>query len=277
MFCCSSGDLREWPYVELDGVVTVEIEDVNQCHFGAEYNPRSLHVGGHSNAGWREVYREQNVLYRRHEFGSHSGLTNMIGPLKSEWAKAQSEEYESSDTYGGNAELTPDNWRNLGAKELYGVQHFFVWKRRDTHLECDAGDAAKNFIHVKDLLRDRFRVADEQRAGRSAQSVELSACGGWPAAFLADFGKRVRIAWKKYVRGFVRGIREKANRMKTYCKSLGRMTGAAPSFAVKVYERAEASGFTADNGHHERKSEHSCANERFGRTTYTDPYRQRIL
>jgi hypothetical protein len=150
-------------------------------------------------------------------------------------------------------------------------------KRRDTHLECDAGDAAENLIHIKDLFRDRFSVADQQRAGRSAQGVELSACGGWPASFLADFGKGVRIAWKEYFRGFFRGVREKANRMKTYSKSLGGMTGAASSLAVNVYKRAEASGLTADDSHHKRKSEHSCANEGLWRAADTDPYRQGIL
>jgi len=107
----------------------------------------------------------------------------------------QREEYESSGAYSGNAELVPDDRCHGGAEDFYGVQHFWVRKRRDTHLECDAGDAAENFIHVKDLFRDRFSVADQQRAGRSAQGIELSACSGWPAAFLADFGKRVRIAW----------------------------------------------------------------------------------
>ena len=56
-------------------------------------------------------------------------------------------------------------------------------------MECDAGDAAENFVHVKDLFCDRFSIADQQCTGRSAQGVKLSACGGWPAAFLADFGK----------------------------------------------------------------------------------------
>jgi hypothetical protein len=88
-------------------------------------------------------------------------------------------------------------------------------------LECDAGAAAENFIRVKDLFRNRVSVADQQRAGRSALGVELSACGGWPAAFLADFGKCVRIAWIEYFRGFVSGVCKKANRMKTYGKSLG--------------------------------------------------------
>jgi hypothetical protein len=157
------------------------------------------------------------------------------------------------------------------------VQHFVVWQRRDPHLECDARNAAKNFVHVKDLLRDRFSVADQQRAGRSALGVKLSACGAWPAAFLADFGKRVRITWKEYVRGFFRSVREEADGMKTYSKSLGGMTSATPSLAIQVYERPEASGLTADDGNHERKSEHSCANERFGGAADTDPYGKRIL
>jgi len=101
----------------------------------------------------------------------------------------------------------------LGTEDFYGVQHFLMREGRDTHLEGHAGDAAKNCVHVRDLFRDGFSVADQQRAGRSAQGVELSACGGWLSTFLADFGKCVRIAWKEYVRGFFRSVREKANGM----------------------------------------------------------------
>src|SRR5467141_1330551 len=192
-------------------------------------------------------------------------------------ARTQSEEPESSGAHSCDAELVPDNGRHDGAEDLYGVQHFLVRKRRDTHLECDAGDAAENFIHIKDLFRDLFSVVDQQRAGRSAQGVELSACGSGPAAFLADFGKSVRIAWKEYFRGLVSGVCEKANRMKTYGKSLGGMAGAAPSLAVEVYERTEAFRLTADYRHHKRKSEHAGANEGFGGAADTDPYRERIL
>src|SRR5256885_16087165 len=135
--------------------------------------------------------------------------------------RTPSEEFESSGACRGDAELVPDNRCHDGAEDLYGVQHFLVGKRRDTHLECDAGDAAENFVHIKDLFRDRFSVADQQRAGRSTQGVELSARGGWPAAFLADFGTGVRIAWIEYFRGFVCASGEKANGMQTYRKSLG--------------------------------------------------------
>src|SRR5579862_4053840 len=55
------------------------------------------------------------------------------------------------------------------------------------------------------------------------------------------------------------------------------MKGATPGLAIELYKRPEASGLTADDGNHERKSEHSCANKRFGRAADTDPYGERIL
>ena len=81
----------------------------------------------------------------------------------------------------------------------------------------------------------------------------------------------------EYFCGFVRGVRKKTDGMKTYGELVGRMTGATPGLAIEVYKRPEASGLTADDGNHERKSEHSCANERFGRAADTDPYGERIL
>jgi len=80
----------------------------------------------------------------------------------------------------------------------------------------------------KDLLRDRFSITDQQCASGSALGVELSARGGWPATFLSNFGKGVRIARIEYFRGFFRGVREKANGVKTYSKLLGGMTSPAP-------------------------------------------------
>ena len=93
---------------------------------------------------------------------------------------------------------------DLSAQDFYGMQHFLVRKRGDTHLESDAEDATESFVYIKDFFRDRLGVTDQQRAGGSALRVELRACGGGPAAFLADFGKSVRIAWKENLRGFVR-------------------------------------------------------------------------
>ena len=67
---------------------------------------------------------------------------------------------DSSRAYRGGAELVPNDLRHGGAEDFDGVQHFFVWQRRDTHLECDARNATENFINVEDLFRDRFSVAD---------------------------------------------------------------------------------------------------------------------
>src|SRR5712664_2187852 len=93
--------------------MAVKIEDVNQCHFGAERGRRPLHVGGHSNAGRREVYREQNVLDRRHGFGSRSGFNNMIGPvLKTEWLL---ELTLKSSNHQARRGVTPSSCRTIGA------------------------------------------------------------------------------------------------------------------------------------------------------------------
>jgi len=66
----------------------------------------------------------------------------------------------ASRAYGSDTQLAPDNRRHLGTEDFYGVQHFLVRKGRDTHLECDAGNATENFIHVKHLFHYRFRVGD---------------------------------------------------------------------------------------------------------------------
>src|SRR5882762_10951133 len=113
------------------------------------------------------------------------------------------------------AKLSAHHRRHGPAKDLYRIQHFLVRQSRDTHLERDARYAAENVVHIKDLFRDRLGIADQQCASGSALPVELSPCCRWPAAFLADFGKRVRIPRKKYFRGFLRALRQKANRMKT--------------------------------------------------------------
>src|SRR5882762_10255728 len=55
------------------------------------------------------------------------------------------------------------------------------------------------------------------------------------------------------------------------------MTGAPPSLAVEVYQRAEASRLTSNDSHHKRKPEHPRANEGLRRPADTHPYRQWIL
>src|SRR5690242_14103842 len=70
------------------------------------------------------------------------------------------EEPDSSRAQRSDTQLAPDEGRHLSPEDFYGVQRFFVWQCRNTHLERNAGDASKNFVHVKDLFRDRFSVAD---------------------------------------------------------------------------------------------------------------------
>src|ERR1700733_1474126 len=174
-------------------------------------------------------------------------------------------------------QLVAHNRSHLSAQNLYRAQHFLVRKRGYAHLECDARDAAESFVYVKDFFRDRSSVTYQQRSSGPALCVELRAGGGRPAAFLADFGKSVCVTWKESIRGFVCGVREKADGMKTDSEAVGGMAGASPGFAVEVNERAETYRLAADDGDHERKSEHSRANKGFGRAAHTDPYRQRIL
>src|SRR5580704_18078719 len=172
--------------------------------------------------------------------------------------------FDSSGSYWCDVEFTPDDRCHACSEDFYGVQHLLMRKRRDTHLKCDSRDPTENFIYIQDFFRDRFSLADQQSAGWPAQGVELCARVGWPAAFFADFGKGVRIAWKEYVRGFFCGRCEKAYGMEAHRKLLGRMTGAATSLAVDVNEWSEAFRFAADDCHHKRKSEHTRANEGFG-------------
>ncbi len=82
--------------------------------------------------------------------------------MENERRKEFSPSYESyrSGANSGDAEFVPDDRCHGGAEDLDGLQHFLVRKSRDTHLECDARNASKNFINVKDLFRDRFSVAD---------------------------------------------------------------------------------------------------------------------
>jgi hypothetical protein len=63
---------------------------------------------------------------------------------------------DSLRAHRSDTELAANDRRHLSAEDFYGVQHFFVGQRRDTHLEGDARNTTENFIHVKDLFRDRI-------------------------------------------------------------------------------------------------------------------------
>src|SRR5260370_25757543 len=70
--------------------MTVKIEDVNQGDSGSENNRRSLYVGGHSNAGRREVHGKQNVVDCVHGFGSHSRFKKRLSWIDAELQIARS-------------------------------------------------------------------------------------------------------------------------------------------------------------------------------------------
>src|SRR6267143_4056688 len=149
----------------------------------------------------------------------------------------------------------PDIWSNPGSQKFDRPQHLLLRESRDTHLESNSRKASQNFVHVQYLLRDRFSIADQQGAGGSAQSVKLCPSRRWPAAFFADLRERVRISWIEVVCSLLCGVPKKADCVKSDNEFLGRMAGAAPSFAVKVDQGTKSLGFSADNGDHQRKSE----------------------
>src|SRR5580693_10015881 len=141
------------------------------------------------------------------------------------------------------------------------MQHFLVREGGDAHLESDARDASESFVYIEDLFCDGFGVTDQESAGGCALCVELGAGGGGPAAFFADFREGVGVAGKESFGGFVRGVCEKADGMNTDGELLGGMSGATSGFAVEINERAETDRLPADDGDHQRKSEHAGANE----------------
>src|ERR1700686_471861 len=96
------------------------------------------------------------------------------------------------------------------------MQHLLMRKRRDAHLERDARDAAEDFIVIQYFLRNRFGIADEQRAGGPAYGVELRPGGRWPAAFLPDLGERMRVPWIKVVGSLLGGVGQKADGVKSH-------------------------------------------------------------
>src|ERR1700693_5080063 len=176
-----------------------------------------------------------------------------------------------------NRGLFPDDRSNAGPKKFDRPQHLLVRERRDTHLESNSRQASQNFVHVQDLLRDRFSIADQQGARGSPQSVKLCSSRWWPAAFFAALRERVSISGVEIVCSLLCGVSKKADCVKSDNEFLGRMAGAAPSFAVKVDQGTKSLGFSADNGDHQRKSECAGTNEGFGRAADSDPNRQRIL
>jgi hypothetical protein len=59
-------------------------------------------------------------------------------------------------------------------------------------------------------------VAEEQRVGGPAYGVELPPGDRRPAAFLADLGERLRVAWIKVVCRLPDGVGQKGDGVKSH-------------------------------------------------------------
>jgi len=101
-------------------------------------------------------------------------------------------------------------------------------------LEGNSRKASDDFVHVQYLLRDGFSIPNQQRACGSSQSVKLCPSRWGPATFFADLCERVGISRIEIVCSSLCGVSKKADCVKSDNEFLGRMAGAAPSFAVKV-------------------------------------------
>src|SRR5260221_343012 len=111
------------------------------------------------------------------------------------------EELESSGAYSGNAEVMPDDRCHDGAEYLYGVQHCLVWKRRDTHLECDAGDAGANegFGGAADTDPYRQRILQRARVDRLAGKSRAVFAGPVHLRACPNFQEKIEFFSKKRV------------------------------------------------------------------------------
>jgi len=162
-----------------------------------------------------------------------------------------------------------DDGAYSGAEEFDGVREFVVGEGGDAHLEADAGDAAQGFVHLEELGGYGLGVADEERAGGAAESFELAASDGRPAALLADLGEGVGVAGEEVVCGLFVGVGDVAEGVDADFEFLGGVTGAFAGFAVEVDEGTEAVGLAADDGDHERKSEDAGAYEGLRRASHS--------
>ena len=86
----------------------------------------------------------------------------------------------------------------------------------------------------------------------AAELVEVGTGDCGPAALLADLGELCRISRKELVGGFVVGLCNLAEQVDAHLHAGRVMAGPLIRTAVAVDERAEAVGFAADDGNHQR-------------------------
>ena len=91
--------------------------------------------------------------------------------------------------------------RDARADHLDGPHELDVRQRRHVHLKRDARDAAQGLAVSHDLLDDLVRVADQERAVRTALRVEARPGHGRPSALLPDVGDGTGVAREELIRG----------------------------------------------------------------------------
>ena len=154
---------------------------------------------------------------------------------------------------------------------------FVVGEGGYAHLEADAGDAAEVFVHLEELGRYGFGVADEKCTLRTAEGFELVACDRGPAALFTDFREGVGVAGEEIVGGLLVGVGDIAEGVDADFELLGGVAGALAGFAVEVDEGTEAVRLAADDGDHKRKAECAGANEGLRGAAYSQPDGERVL
>src|ERR1700727_2293948 len=157
------------------------------------------------------------------------------------------------------------------------MHHLRMRKRRHTHLERDAGNAAERLVDIENLFGDGFGVSNDQGSGRTAQGVELRSRGRWPSALFTDLGEGVSVAGEEVVRCLLVGVAEKTYAVQSYSQLLRGVASAAPGLAIQFDVRTKAVWFAADNGNHERKPERAGTREGCRRAPDTEPDGQRVL
>src|SRR5665213_3976016 len=135
-----------------------------------------------------------------------------------------------------HGKLSADDRGDARSQDLDGSKHLFMRNRRDAHLESDPRNAAKRLIDIEYFPSDSFGVADQQRTRRSNQGIELSPGRRGPAALLTDFGECMCVSRKKIIRSLLRGVAQKADRVKTDGELLRGVAGAAARFTIEVDE-----------------------------------------
>src|SRR6476660_6358693 len=121
-----------------------------------------------------------------------------------------------------------------------------MWQGSDTHLKSQPRDAAQPFVHMQNLFDDRFRIADQERAGRSKLTVEMGSSHRWPASFFSDRGKAFGITGEEIGGGHSKIFGHIAQGMDADFQLFQGMPGADTGLAIKIDQWLKPAVFPAD-------------------------------